>query len=104
MNTQTIDNTKAVAKKDRKLKRPKKYNLVFHNDDYTPFEFVEELLMKVFRRTADEAAVIASSVDNTGTGVAGTYTKEISEMKLHESNNTISKTEYPLLVTMEPSI
>lgn len=102
MTTQTIDDTRVIPKQDRKVRRPKKYHIIFHNDDYTPFEFVEELLMKVFRRTADEAAAIASSVDKTGTGVAGTYTHEVAETKHSRANAMIKETDYPLLLTIEP--
>jgi len=95
--TQTIDR----PSEKRKLKRPKKYNIIFHNDDYTPFEFVEELLMKVFRRTESESAAIAKEVDKTGKGLAGTYTFEIAETKLAKANLLIKETDYPLLLTME---
>lgn len=86
----------------KRFKPPKKYKVLFHNDDFTPFEFVETLLEKIFHKRAEEATQITQSINNNGVGVAGIYTKEIAETKIAQCNSEISETEYPLLVSMEP--
>lgn len=85
----------------RQMKRPKKYKVIFHNDDYTPFDFVEGILLSVFRKTITEAEAIADSVDKKGSAVAGVYTKDIAETKIDDANCIIKKTDNPLLITME---
>lgn len=84
------------------LKKPRKYNVIFHNDEYTPFDFVENVLMEIFHKTKDEASVIATAVHKQGSGVAGVYTYEIAETKLVQVNNVANICEHPLVVTMEP--
>ncbi len=101
MSTKTLTPTKDQSKTDKKLKRPKKYSVIFHNDEYTPFEFVESILMEVFRKTRDESAAIAMEVHEKGAAVAGTYTKDIAETKFARANAIIQKSEHPLLLTLE---
>lgn len=91
-----------IDREDTSLKPPKKWSVLFHNDDYTPFEFVEMLLMKVFRKTKNEAQMIAKSIHEKGAGVAGIYTHCIAETKVIQCYNFLKETEYPLLVTKEP--
>jgi len=96
-----MSQTKTIDKSEFKLKRPKKYVVLFHNDDYTPATFVVELLQKVFHKTREEAEFIASETHKKGIGSAGSYTYEIAETKLLEVTNIIKLTEHPLLVTIK---
>lgn len=100
-----IDNgTQVIEREKTKLspKKPRMYHVIFHNDDFTPFEFVEEILMKVFRKNHDQSRVISDQIHKTGHGVAGTYTRDICETKISQADAIIKETDYPLLLTMEP--
>lgn len=87
----------------KKLKRPPLYKVLFHNDDYTPMEFVVLLLTSIFGRSEVEATEIMLHVHNNGLGVAGLYPFAIAETKVSEASAAAEKSQYPLLVTMEPA-
>lgn len=80
---------------------PKKWHIIFHNDEFTPFEFVEELLMKVFKKNSEQAKSIATEIHKKGKGSVGTFTHEIAETRFQQCMFYINETEYPLLITME---
>jgi ATP-dependent Clp protease adaptor protein ClpS len=65
-----------------RLKTPKLHNVIFLNDDYTPMEFVLQILIELFNKSTEEAYEIAMAVHKNGRGVAGTYTREIAEQKV----------------------
>ena len=85
-----------------RVKKPRRYKVLLHNDDFTPMEFVVELLVKVFRRSKAESTRIMLTVHNEGAGVAGVYTHEIAESKSQTANAVARESGYPLLTTTEP--
>jgi len=85
-----------------KVEKPKMYKVLLHNDDYTSMEFVTEVLMNVFRKSRMEATRVMLAVHRSGKGVAGIYTKEISEAKSGQAMDLARGRAYPLLVTTEP--
>jgi ATP-dependent Clp protease adaptor protein ClpS len=87
---------------DKKLKRPRMYRVVLHNDDYTPMDFVVRLLETVFHRTESEATRIMLHVHNHGQGVAGIYTHEIAETKVAQVHLLARRNDHPLMASMEP--
>jgi ATP-dependent Clp protease adaptor protein ClpS len=86
----------------RKLKKPRLYRVLLHNDDYTTMEFVVALLMHVFHHDESSAQTIMLHIHHTGIGVAGVYTYEVAETKVAQTMELAEKAEYPLLCTMEP--
>ena len=87
----------------QKLKQPKMYRVLFHNDDYTPMEFVVLMLMWIFNHSEPEATRIMLHVHNRGIGVAGVYPFSVAETRVTEVTTAAEKSEYPLLCTMEPA-
>jgi ATP-dependent Clp protease adaptor protein ClpS len=81
---------------------PRRYRVLFHNDDYTTMEFVVDALMRFFHRTQAEATHIMLTVHKKGTGVAGTYTRDVAETKVEEVMKHARESGMPLLVTAEP--
>ena len=69
-------------REEKKVKRPRMFRVVLHNDDYTPMDFVVRLLETVFHRTEAEATAVMLHVHHHGQGVAGVYTHEIAETKV----------------------
>ena len=94
--------TDLLDKEDIKIQKPKKYKVVFHNDDYTPMDFVMILLMEVFRKSFNESYNIMMMVHEKGKGIAGVYSKEIAETKSIKSNDYSKASGHPLLTTIEP--
>ncbi len=83
--------------------RPTMYKVILLNDDYTPMEFVIELLEVIFNFNKEKATEIMLLVHNTGQGVCGVFTHEVAETKVAQVNEFARLNEYPLLCTMEPA-
>jgi len=86
----------------RKLKRPRQFKVLLHNDDYTTREFVVEVLKRVFRKDEGDAVKVMLHVHYNGVGVAGLYTREVAETKIETVHQLAREREYPLRLTMEP--
>ena len=90
-----------LTESETKLEKPKLYNVLLHNDDFTTMEFVVFVLQHVFNRTDAEAFTIMLKVHNEGIGIAGLYPYEIATMKSEKAMNLAKSREYPLLCTVE---
>lgn len=84
-----------------KLKRPKLYKVLLHNDDYTTMEFVVFILMTVFHRSETDAVQIMLHVHKNGLGVAGVYTYEIAETRVAHVEALARQHEFPLRCSFE---
>lgn len=83
------------------LKQPPLYKVVLVNDDYTPMEFVVEVLQTFFHLDRNKATQIMLYVHTRGKGVAGVFTYQIAETKVAQVNEYSRKNQHPLLCTME---
>ena len=86
----------------RKARRPRRWKVLLHNDDYTTMEFVVEVLMEHFHKSAAEATHIMLQVHQKGVGVAGVYPKDVAETKVAEVTAEARDQGMPLLLTLEP--
>ncbi len=84
------------------LKKPKMYQVVLLNDDYTPMEFVVELIEKFFSKNRETATRIMLMIHTEGKGVCAIYTQDIAETKASQVNNYSMQHEHPLLCAAEP--
>lgn len=100
-DTKQNDDVAVIDRHDEKLKKPKMFSVLIHNDDFTPIGFVTTILERVFRMNADTAQRTASDVHVKGLGIAGTYTYEIAETKLVQAMQLIEQTEHPLQLSMQ---
>ena len=91
----------ATERKSKLAKAPR-YQVLFHNDDYTTMEFVVLVLMKFFHKTETEATHIMLSVHHRGHGVAGVYTKDVAETKVAQVQDYAKEHGMPLRLTVEP--
>src|SRR5216684_3168952 len=90
-----------LEKDEIKIKRPSMWNIVFYNDDYTPMDFVEFVLKKVFHIPTLDALALTLAVHTQGKGIAGTYTFEVAEQKQCEVLLMAKIEEHPLRVEVE---
>ncbi|QKK02625.1 MAG: ATP-dependent Clp protease adapter ClpS [Pseudomonadota bacterium] len=84
-----------------KVRKPPLYKVVILNDDYTPMEFVVQVLMRFFALSHDKATSIMLHVHTRGRGVAGVYTYEIAETKAVQVNGFAREHDHPLQCTLE---
>ena len=93
----------AVEEARPKLKKPSLYRVVLINDDYTPMEFVVEVLESIFGMERNKATRVMLEVHTKGKGVCGVFTYEIAETKVVQVTAIAQQQQHPLLCTMEES-
>ena len=84
-----------------KTRRPRRWKVLLHNDDYTTMEFVIHVLTTHFHKSEGEATHIMLQVHEHGVGVAGNYPRDLAETKIAEVTDEARSNGMPLLVTAE---
>ncbi|MGQ3891911.1 ATP-dependent Clp protease adapter ClpS [Legionella sp. CNM-4043-24] len=92
----------AVAKTQPAVDVPKKYKVVMLNDDYTPMDFVVDVLKRFFALSEELATQVMLQVHVVGRGICGVYTKDVAETKIAQVNDYSRCHEHALLCTTEP--
>ncbi|MGI9307802.1 MAG: ATP-dependent Clp protease adapter ClpS [Gammaproteobacteria bacterium] len=98
---QNDDSGLALEEAKPRLKKPPLYRVVLLNDDYTPMEFVVEVLELIFNMDRQKATRIMLEVHTKGKGVCGVFTYEIAETKVAQVCSFAQQHQHPLLSTME---
>ena len=93
----------AVEEAKPKVKRPPLFRVVLINDDYTPMEFVVDILESVFGMERTRATQVMLEVHTKGKGVCGVYDYGIAETKVAQVMSIAKQHQHPLLCTMEES-
>ena len=98
-----FQNDSGTAVVDRtRLQPPKKYKVIFYNDDFTPMDFVVSILVNVFHKDMSEAIEIMMLIHETGRGIAGIYSHEVADEKRIYVQEIARNFEFPLRVEIEP--
>lgn len=85
-----------------RLREPKQYNVIFHNDDFTTMEFVVMVLAVVFHKSEADAERIMLDVHRHGQGVAGIYTYDIAVTKAQKATQMARNEDFPLRISIQP--
>jgi ATP-dependent Clp protease adaptor protein ClpS len=91
----------AIEEARPKLKKPPLFRVLLINDDYTPMEFVVEVLELIFAMDRPKATRVMLEVHTKGKGVCGVYTYEIAETKVAQVTSFAQQHQHPLLCTLE---
>jgi ATP-dependent Clp protease adaptor protein ClpS len=83
------------------VKPPKRYQVVLLNDDFTPMDFVVDVLMRFFGMDEAKANAVMLAVHTQGKGVCGVYSREVAEMKVVQVNQYAREHQHPLQCEME---
>lgn len=94
--------TKPRTSTKPKTQRPRLHKVILLNDDYTPREFVVQVLRAVFKMTDDEAYNVMLTAHQRGACVVAVYTREVAETKATEANDLAHEAGHPLQFTTEP--
>jgi len=97
------DNEEGLKLKPEKVKPklPSMYKVIILNDDFTPMEFVANIIKKVFNKTQDDATRIMLQIHTEGIGICGTYPFEIAETKMNQVLNLAKESQHPLQCIIE---
>ena len=84
-----------------KLKEPPMYKVIMLNDDYTPMEFVVEVLQMFFNMNREKATQVMLAVHTTGRATCGIFTRDIAETKSAQVNQYAQDHQHPLVSEVE---
>lgn len=97
-----VRHTISETKSRTEIRMPRKYKVILLNDDYTPMEFVVEVLKHFFHLSEENAVQVMLQVHLQGKGVCGVFTRDIAETKIALVNEYARMNQHPLLSSMEP--
>jgi ATP-dependent Clp protease adaptor protein ClpS len=98
----TVSKPRTTTKTKLKTERPKLYKVILLNDDFTPREFVVQVLKAVFRMNETTAYRVMLTAHQKGACVIAVYTRDVAETKAKEATELGKSKGYPLYFTTEP--
>ena len=93
--------TKTIIEEKVKVKVPKRYKVIMHNDDFTSMEFVVYVLVNIFKKENNEAVEIMLQVHKGGKAVVGVYSYDIAKTKVETTLALARKEGYPFKVELQ---
>jgi ATP-dependent Clp protease adaptor protein ClpS len=100
MSTKTVEKPRTETKPQ--IERPKLYKVILLNDDFTPHEFVVQVLKAVFRMNESQAYRVMMTAHRKGACVIAVYARDVAESKAKEATELGKSRGYPLYFTTEP--
>jgi len=100
-DSETEESVDSKTETDREVQEPPMYRVMLLNDDYTTMEFVIEVLVYVFQKSAEEATRIMLNVHRSGVGICGIYPYEVAETKVNTVESLAQENGFPLKCIME---
>lgn len=85
-----------------RLKRPPMYKVIMLNDDYTPMEFVVEVLETFFSMNRENATQVMLKVHTEGRAVCGVFSRDVAETKSAQVMRCAREHQHPLVCEIEP--
>ncbi|WP_371185187.1 ATP-dependent Clp protease adapter ClpS [Thalassotalea maritima] len=83
------------------IKRPSMYRVILLNDDYTPMDFVVDVLTRFFNMDSDQATQIMLTIHYKGKASCGIFTADVAETKVDQVAGYAREHQHPLMCTME---
>jgi len=84
-----------------KIREPKSYRVIMHNDDFTTMEFVVEILVDIFHKDTDEAEMLMLMVHEIGKASVGSYPYDIAMTKVKAATDRAENEGFPFRMTVE---
>ena len=101
--TKSEDRLVVLEKPKPEVKEPSLYKVFLINDDFTPMDFVTDVLIAIFQKSQEQATEIMLAIHNKGKGVAGIYPFSIAETKVNQVTEKARGQDHPLECIMERS-
>lgn len=100
-NIREEDHGLVVEESQPETKEPRMYKVLILNDDYTPMDFVVNVLRRFFHMDTEKATRVMLQIHYEGQGTAGIFTSDIAETKVSLVNDYARANDHPLMSTME---
>ncbi len=94
--------TALATRTRRAVQRPPRFQVILYNDDYTPMEFVVQVLETIFDKGPSEATALMLQIHRSGMGVAGVYVLEVAETRVARVHREAESEGHPLRAGLEP--
>lgn len=94
---------KAVDETKDDVHEPGMFHVIFLNDNYTPMDFVVEVLVKIFNKNENDAINVMMNIHNNGEGIAGTYVEDIAQTKSEIVKRIAKDNGFPLKTKVQPA-
>lgn len=91
-----------LVEDEAKIKRPPMYHVVLLNDDFTPMDFVVELLVQVFGHPESKAIDLMMEVHKKGEAIVATYSFDVAESRVAHVNQIAQNNEFPMRAEVRP--
>lgn len=95
------ENSNIKERSRYKIHSPGQYSVIFHNDDFTPMDFVISLLMNIFFKNLKEATTLMLKVHHEGKAIVGSYSYDIAHTKAFTATNISREKGFPLRITVQ---
>ena len=99
--TKYSEDSSDIVTEDTAIEIPPECNVILYNDDFTPMDFVVDVLVSIFNKSYETAESIMLSVHEKGSGVAGTYTFDVAVSRANLAQSAARKNGFPLRVEVE---
>ncbi len=99
--THQDDSSLATATARPALQKPPLYKVIMLNDDFTPMDFVIEVLMKFFYMNSERAAQVMLAVHHEGQAICGVFTRDIAETKAALVVDFARENQHPLMCKVD---
>lgn len=94
----------SIREKERtNLKEPRRYKVIFHNDDFTTMDFVVKVLTLIFFKSEAEAETLMMAVHKKGQAIVGIYSYDMAVSKVNKATAMAREEGYPLRLTYSPA-
>lgn len=103
MAHQPFDSNTALKPEVAKTKLPPMFKVLLLNDDFTPMDFVVEIIERFFNKNREQATQIMLKVHTEGMAICGIYPQDIAETKMNQVLTLAREYEHPLQCVVEPA-
>jgi ATP-dependent Clp protease adaptor protein ClpS len=100
-NKKELEEIEVVREAAPQLKEPAMYQILMHNDDFTPMEFVVAVLEEFFNMERVQATRVMYEVHTAGKAICGVFSKDIAETKVEQVMEYARRHEHPLRCNVE---
>lgn len=84
-----------------RIKEPRQYQVLIYNDDFTPMDFVVDILRDIFHKDEIEAVHLMMKVHESGRAAVGAYPRDIAATRIQNATARAREEGFPFRLSME---